>query len=70
MATYSVAERERFTNQLHTRKPPGAVKGGQLLPSPVSEGFVGEAVGRFPLGGLSDNPDSLMETRINKKTEG
>lgn len=34
-----------------------------ILPSPESEGFVGEGEGRFPLGGLSDIPDSLEKTR-------
>lgn len=35
------------------------------LPSPDSEDFVGEGEGRFPLGGLSDTPDSL-DTRKKK----
>lgn len=34
-----------------------------VLPSPESEGFVGEGEGRFPLGGLSDTPDSLEEEK-------
>lgn len=38
-----------------------------VLPSPDSEGFVGDGEGRFPLGGLSDTPDSLEETRKKKK---
>lgn len=38
-----------------------------MLPSPESEGFVGEGEGRFPLGGLSDIPGSLEETRKKQK---
>ena len=34
-----------------------------FLPSPDSVDFVGEGDGRFPLGGLSDIPDSLSDTR-------
>lgn len=34
-----------------------------VLPSPDSEGFVGEGEGRFPLGGLSDTPDSLEDKK-------
>lgn len=33
------------------------------LPSPESLGLVGEGDGRFPLGGLSDIPDSLERAR-------
>lgn len=39
-----------------------------MLPSPESEGFVGEGEGRFPLGGLSDIPDSLQKTRQKNAT--
>lgn len=38
-----------------------------VLPSPESEGLVGEGEGRFPLGGLSDTPDSLEETKGGKQ---
>lgn len=31
------------------------------LPSPGSEGFVGDGGGLFPLGGLSDTTESLNE---------
>lgn len=41
----------------------------RVLPSPDSEGFVGEGEGRFPLGGLSDTPDSLEETRRKKNLQ-
>lgn len=72
MATYSVkvhvdtwTKSMTITHQTFTKKCTFACL--RLLPSPDSEGFVGEGEGRFPLGGLSDTPDSLDETRKNKK---
>lgn len=37
------------------------------LPSPDSDGLVGEGEGRFPLGGLSDTAHSLQEEMRKEK---
>lgn len=41
--------------------------GLSALPSPDSEGFVGDGEGRFPLGGLSDTPVSLGGDKADRK---